>query len=108
MKPWCFLILPALVAPWAAAAETGRLDDRRMFPSGEVAFEKLCGRCHTGRPEAVGPDLHANRYDPDTIRTFARNGSGPMPAFTAAMIDDRSLDQIAAWLAASAPKGESR
>lgn len=82
---------------WAAPA---RLDDGRMFASGEDAFAKVCARCHTGREDAVGPDLRAGEYDADIIRFFARHGSGPMPAFTESMVADATLDEIAAYLAA--------
>ncbi|SHM52625.1 Cytochrome C oxidase, cbb3-type, subunit III [Paracoccus solventivorans] len=96
-------LIPALALVLAAGgtalADTPRLDAQRMFPSGEIAFQKICARCHTGREDAVGPDLTANDYDPDTIRHFARHGSGPMPAFTESMVDAVTLDQIAAHLA---------
>lgn len=90
----------ALAAGGAAHVEAARLDDRRMFASGEGAFEKVCARCHTGREDAVGPDLTANEYDIETLRFFVRHGSGPMPAFTEAMVDNATLDEIAAHLAA--------
>lgn len=90
-----------LAAGGTALADAPRLDAQRMFPSGETAFQKICARCHTGREDAVGPDLTANDYDADTIRHFARHGSGPMPAFTESMVDEASLDEIAAHLAAT-------
>ena len=90
-----------LAAGGAAFADTPRLDAQQMFPSGQVAFQKVCARCHTGREDAVGPDLTANDYDAETIRHFARHGSGPMPAFTESMVDAASLDEIAAHLAAT-------
>ncbi len=96
-------LIPALAlvlaAGGSALADAPPLDAQRMFPSGEIAFQKICARCHTGREDAVGPDLTANDYDPDTIRHFARHGSGPMPAFTESMVDAVTLDQIAAHLA---------
>lgn len=96
-------LIPALALVLAAGgtalADAPRLDAQRMFHSGEIAFQKICARCHTGREDAVGPDLTANDYDPDTIRHFARHGSGPMPAFTESMVDAVTLDQIAAHLA---------
>ena len=36
----------------------------------------------------------------ETLRHFVRHGSGPMPAFTEAMVDNASLDEIATYLAA--------
>lgn len=93
----------ALAAGGAAQAQdtqAARLDSQRMFPSGETAFQKVCARCHTGREDAVGPDLTANEYDVETLRHFVRYGSGPMPAFTESMVDSASLDEIAAYLAA--------
>lgn len=100
-KPWYLTALAlALAAGGAAHAQDARLDDQRMFQSGETAFEKVCARCHTGREDAVGPDLTANEYDVETLRYFVRHGSGPMPAFSEAMVDNASLDDIATHLAA--------
>lgn len=76
-----------------------RLDNRRMFKSGQEAFEKVCARCHTGRADAVGPDLLKNAYDADTVKFFVRHGSGPMPAFTESMIDNATLDELAHYVA---------
>lgn len=90
----------ALATGGAAQAQDARLDGQRMFASGEAAFEKVCARCHTGREDAVGPDLTATAYDVETLRHFVRHGSGPMPAFTESMVDNASLDEIAAHLAA--------
>lgn len=98
-------LIPALALMLAAGgtalADAPPLDAQRMFPSGEIAFQKICARCHTGREDAVGPDLTATDYDVETIRHFARHGSGPMPAFTESMVDAASLDEIAAHLAAT-------
>lgn len=88
---------PALAQDQTAPSE--RLDDRQMFASGEAAWTKTCARCHSAAEHAVGPDLIALEHDPDTLKFFARNGSGPMPAFTEAMIDDATLDAITAWVA---------
>ncbi len=89
-------------------AAAGRLDDRRMFRSGQDAFAKTCARCHTGREDAVGPNLFLMEYDPDTIKFFARHGQGPMPAFTQSMIDDATLDELAAYVAEQGKKGAAR
>lgn len=94
------LVLAAGGAAHAQDAQSARLDSQRMFASGEEAFQKVCARCHTGREDTVGPDLTANEYDIETLRYFVRHGSGPMPAFTEAMVDDTSLDEIATYLAA--------
>lgn len=100
-QPWFFTALAlALAAGGAAHAQDARLDDQRMFQSGENAFQKVCARCHTGREDTVGPDLTANEYDVETLRYFVRHGSGPMPAFTESMVDNASLDEIATYLAA--------
>lgn len=99
------MLAPLLLA--FAAGTTGhaqesqteiRLDSQRAYPSGEVAYQKLCSSCHTGLEHTVGPDLLLGYYDADILRFFVRNGSGPMPAFTEAMIDDASIDEIAVYL----------
>lgn len=102
------LAAAAIAAAGSAAAGEGRLDDRRMFGSGQDAYAKTCARCHTGRGDAVGPNLFLMEYDPDTIRFFARHGQGPMPAFTQSMIDDATLDELAAYVAEQGRKGATR
>lgn len=84
----------ALAATGGAYAQQGRLDDQPMFASGQLAFEKICARCHTGREDAVGPDLRSGDYDTDILSFFARHGSGPMPAFTESMIDNATLQAL--------------
>lgn len=101
----------ALMASGLAATArdtvTERLDDRRMFGSGREAFTKTCARCHTGLDSAVGPNLFQKEYDPEVLKYFARHGFGPMPAFTESMIDNATLDELAAYVARQG-KGESR
>jgi len=90
------------LAAMAQDAATGRLDNNRMFKSGQEAFEKICARCHTGRPDSVGPEFFSKGYDADTIKYFVRNGFAGMPAFTESMIDNATLDELAAYVATQA------
>lgn len=90
-----------LLAGAALAEQPARLDSTPMFTSGEDAWNKVCAQCHSGREDSVGPNLFHGSYDLDVVTYFARNGSGPMPAFTAAMIDDETLSQIAAYIIAN-------
>ena len=89
----------ALFVSGAAFAETAKLDDNLTFKSGEDAYAKICARCHTGKETTVGPNLFTGNHDIDSLSYFVRNGSGPMPAFTASMIDDKTLEGIAAYVA---------
>ncbi|MGD9866123.1 MAG: cytochrome c [Pseudodonghicola sp.] len=107
MKILGTLALLAITFPCLSLAQT-RLDSQHMFPSGEAAYEKLCARCHTGREDAVGPNLKTGDYDADIIRFFVRHGSGPMPAFTESTINDDLMANIAAYLAEEAQKGEKQ
>lgn len=86
---------PVSVEP---AAATERLDSRPMFKSGEDAWKKTCAACHSGTEHAVGPDLIELEHDADTLKYFARNGYGPMPAFTESMIDDATMDAITSYV----------
>ncbi len=94
------IIFAALGSAGAQDASAERLDDRPMFASGQDAFEKTCARCHYDGENTVGPDLFRSdaEYDPDIIIFFARNGSGPMPAFTESMIDNATLEDLAAFV----------
>lgn len=94
---------PAADTP--AATAPARLDDTRSFASGEEAFDKVCGRCHV---TGVGPDLFAGEYDIDSLRHFVRNGYLAMPAFPESALDDKTLEDIAAHIAAQAKKGASK
>ena len=97
---WVMLDLSGLAA-FAQDAVSERLDDRRMFKSGQEAFEKTCARCHTGRVDTVGPDFSKKPYDVDTVKFFVRHGFAGMPAFTESMIDNATLDELAAYVAHS-------
>lgn len=97
---WVMLDASALAA-FAQDAIAERLDDRRMFKSGQEAFDKTCGRCHTGRADTVGPDFSKKPYDVDTVKFFVRNGFAGMPAFTESMIDNATLDELAAYVVES-------
>lgn len=89
----------------AAGAVTERLDDTKTFASGAEAFEKVCARCHlTG----VGPDLSANEYDLDSLRHFVRNGYLAMPAFPESAIDEKTLGEIADYIAKTIHKGAAQ
>lgn len=89
----------------AAGAALARLDDTKSFASGEEAFDKVCGRCHV---TGVGPDLFAGEYDIDSLRHFVRNGYLAMPAFPESALDDKTLEEIAAHIAAQAKKGGTK
>ena len=60
-----------------------------------------CARCHTGRVDTVGPDFSKKPYDVDTVKFFVRHGFAGMPAFTKSMIDNATLDELAAYVAHS-------
>lgn len=95
----------APVGDATAGPAPARLDDSKSFATGEEAFDKVCGRCHlTG----VGPDLFAGEYDIDSLRHFVRNGYLAMPAFPESALDDKTLEDIAAHIAAQAKKGASK
>lgn len=102
------------LAPAAMAqdAATERLDDRASFENGQKAWENVCARCHVvgnGQQDmSVGPDLSINEYDPDTIKYFVRNGQLAMPAFPESSIDNATLDDLAAYIAANVYKGEAQ
>ncbi len=88
-----------------ADAAPARLDDTRSFGSGQEAFEKVCGRCHV---TGVGPDLFEGEYDVDSLRHFVRNGYLAMPAFPESALDDKTLEEIAAYIAAQAKTGAAK
>ncbi|MTH35499.1 cytochrome c [Paracoccus limosus] len=100
-KRWPATLAALVLTAGMAHAQDARLDDSRMFSTGEEAWNKVCSRCHSGHENSVGPNLLQGSYDEDIIRFFARHGSGPMPAFTAAMVDDTTLSQIAAYVIAN-------
>lgn len=89
---------------------------------GRVVFERQCAPCHgaghgtDGAATLPGTAALQRRYggDPaallemrpdieaDFIRLFVRNGSGAMPAFRKSELTDAQVDQIAAYLRATA------
>lgn len=89
---------------------------------GRQIFERQCAACHGAGPGDDGaPMLPATatlqrRYqgalsgalelrddlDGDSLRFFVRNGVGAMPSFRKAELSDAQIDQIAAYLTATA------
>ncbi|MEO0062848.1 MAG: Cytochrome c6 [Pseudomonadota bacterium] len=89
---------------------------------GRVVFEHSCAPCHgaghgtDGAPTLPGTAALQRRYGGDPaallemradieagfIRLFVRNGSGAMPAFRKSELTDAQIDQIAAYLRATA------
>lgn len=102
----------------AAAAEKGASPAAR----GHVIFTRQCAPCHgagpgdDGAPHLPGTAALALKYkgeqpgelekrkdlNADILRAFVRNGVGPMPMFRKAELSDRDIDDIAAYLKASA------
>lgn len=89
---------------------------------GRVIFEHQCASCHGAGPGDDGAAMLpgttnlARRYqgdlpaalelrddlDGDALRLFVRNGIGAMPSFRKSELSDAEIDEIAAYLQATA------
>lgn len=73
-----------------------RADEQRQDP--REFYAKVCGRCHeTG----IGPVITGRDLPPEYYVLTARHGRNAMPAFRLTDIDDRALEDLARYLAAS-------
>jgi mono/diheme cytochrome c family protein len=106
MMPVCVhaaLILTAAVAvglvasmTWAAPKEKEAPVPGFAWTDGAEVYSKVCALCHETN---VGPVLRGRGLDPLYIRLIVRNGDRAMPAFRASEIDDKSLEQLAEYVA---------
>jgi mono/diheme cytochrome c family protein len=67
---------------------------------GQVLFHKYCHQCHPHGEAGLGPAINANPAPMAAFRAQVRGGLGAMPAFPDAIIPDRDLDQLLAFVAA--------
>jgi mono/diheme cytochrome c family protein len=65
---------------------------------GQVLFHKFCHQCHPHGEAGLGPAINNKPAPLAMIRLQVRSGLGAMPAFPAALIPDRDLDQLMAFV----------
>lgn len=113
-------LMLAISSAVAAAGQTGAA--REAASRGHALFTAQCAPCHgagpgdDGSPQLPGTAALALKYkgeqppelekradlDADILRVFVRNGVGAMPMFRKAELTDKDVDDIAAYLKASA------
>lgn len=62
---------------------------------GQKYYETTCAKCHE---VGIGPDMKG-KYQESVYKVFVRSGSNAMPAFRVTDIDDKTLEQLAKYLA---------
>lgn len=85
----------------AAEAETGedpRVAWRNRVGAGRAVFERVCGVCHPGGEEDIGPDIRNRRLSVDRVTTLIRNGRGRMRPIPQRRLPDRYMDELMAYL----------
>jgi mono/diheme cytochrome c family protein len=65
---------------------------------GRVLFHKFCHQCHPHGEAGLGPGINSNPAPMAAFRLQVRSGLGAMPAFPDALIADRDLDQLLAFV----------
>ena len=90
------VVLAGLAGVLAGMPARGAADG--SWKSGAEAYQKVCSRCHLS---GVGPELRGRNLPPAYIKAIARNGLRAMPAFMDSALDDATLEQVAALIAAS-------
>lgn len=73
---------------------------------GQVLFHKFCHQCHPHGEPGLGPGFNTNPAPLAAIRLQVRSGLGAMPAFPDALIADRDLDQLLAFVDAQRDQSE--
>jgi mono/diheme cytochrome c family protein len=65
---------------------------------GQVLFHKFCHQCHPYGEAGLGPAINSTPVPMSAFRLQVRSGLGAMPAFSDAIIPDRDLDQLLAYV----------
>jgi mono/diheme cytochrome c family protein len=65
---------------------------------GRVLFHQFCHQCHPHGEAGLGPGINSNPAPMAAFRLQVRGGLGAMPAFPDALISDRDLDQLLAFV----------
>jgi mono/diheme cytochrome c family protein len=73
---------------------------------GQVLFHKFCHQCHPFGEGGLGPAINSNPAPMTAFRVQVRGGLGAMPAFSDAIIPDRDLDQLLAYVDALREHGD--
>jgi mono/diheme cytochrome c family protein len=73
---------------------------------GQVLFHKFCHQCHPFGEAGLGPDINVNPAPMAAFRLQVRSGLGAMPSFPEAIIPDRDLDQLLAYVDALREHGD--
>ena len=82
---------------WAAPQQTP--EHGFTWKDGAEVYTKVCALCHETK---TGPTIRGLGLDPLYITLIVRNGSGAMPAFREAEIDDQTLEKLAAYVSKQA------
>ncbi len=116
-------LIACLVLTGAASAAPS---SKEAVERGRLTFQRQCAPCHgqgpgdDGTPHLPGTTALEKKYkgekpaalerradlDGAIIRLFVRGGSGAMPMFRKSELSDAAIDDIAAYLTASARKGK--
>jgi len=73
---------------------------------GQALFAKFCHQCHPNGEAGLGPAINSNPAPMAAFRLQVRNGLGAMPSFPDAIIPDRDLDELLAFVDAQREQDE--
>ena len=67
---------------------------------GQVVFMQHCHKCHPGGDAGLGPALNNKPYPMGFTKFRVRHAPGAMPSFDTSRINDKELEDLAAYLVA--------
>jgi mono/diheme cytochrome c family protein len=65
---------------------------------GQQVYAKFCHQCHPNGEAGLGPAINSNPAPMAAFRLQVRSGLGAMPSFPDAIIPDRDLDSLLAFV----------
>jgi mono/diheme cytochrome c family protein len=89
---------PACAASHSSQPAAGGPAMSRAQQHGRVLFHKFCHQCHPNGETGLGPGINGNPAPMVAFRAQVRGGLGAMPAFPDAIIPDRELDDLLAFV----------
>lgn len=99
MKQFCFLV-PGILLLSATLAAAQQPSPEHAATGKQLFMEVGCYECHgyVGQGGSAGPRIAPWKIGPDAFISYVRHPSGQMPPYTAKVISDQDLTEIAAYL----------
>jgi len=86
------------VTDTGTAGGGGAEPDPQLVAAGQASFDRVCGTCHPGGDEDIGPSIKDKHLTAERVTEQIRNGSGRMRPIPVRRLSDEDLPGVLAYL----------